>query len=505
MPLPKIQTNTAIIAGAIALSNVLIATDIRHESSSLAAAAAEGAKVSSKKENSAHGDQALYFATLLSEGQFSQAHKIMDPTMQAALPLKQLTMTWQSLLAQLGTLKALRPNSPESEQIGDFKKTIVTAEFERATVDLQIASKDSKIGGFFIRPHQLKSTEPAYANKANFQEIPVKIGSGTNTDTNSDASTNTSANANTYQLDGTLSLPNGPGPYPAVVLVHGSGPCDSDETIGAVKVFRDIAWGLASKEIAVLRYDKRTHQHGKAMVAAGLIDKITVKEETIDDALLAVSLLAKDKRIEKNHIFILGHSLGAMVIPRLAKADDTASGFIIMAGPTRPLEDMLLEQTEYLLSTSDMSASDISASDKDGKRPISAAGQKELTNLREKIKVVKDPNLSLTTASSKLPLGLPASYWLDLRDYKPAEAAKEIKKPILILQGGKDYQITMVDFQNWWNALNDKGNTTFKVYNGLNHGFVKAGEVSTARDYDQPQNVSAEVINDISKWVKSQD
>lgn len=500
MPLPKIRTNTAIIAGAIALSTGLVATDIWFQPSTLAAVAAEGAKVSWQKDVAADADQALYFATLLSKGQFNQAHKIMDPPMQAALPLKQLTMTWQSLLAQLGTLKALRQNSRESEQIGDFKKTIVTAEFERATVDLQIASKDSKIGGFFIKPHQLKSTEPAYANKANFQEIPVKIGSGTNTDTNSDASTNTSANANTYQLDGTLSLPNGPGPYPAVVLVHGSGPCDSDETIGAVKVFRDIAWGLASKEIAVLRYDKRTHQHGKAMVAAGLIDKITVKEETIDDALLAVSLLAKDKCIEKNHIFILGHSLGAMVVPRLAKADDTASGFIIMAGPTRPLEDMLLEQTEYLLSTSD-----ISTSGKDGKKPISAAGQNELTNLREKIKAVKDPNLSLTTASSKLPLNLPASYWLDLRDYKPAEAAKEIKKPILILQGGKDYQITMVDFQNWWNALNDKGNTTFKVYNGLNHGFVKAGEVSTASDYEQPQNVSEEVINDISKWIKSQD
>lgn len=494
MPLPKIRTNTAIIAGVIALSNGLFATDIWQESSSLAAAAAEGAKVAWQNEKSANCDQALYFATLLSKGQFSQAHKIMDPIMQAALPLKQLTMTWQSLIAQLGPLKALRPSAAEA--IGAFKKTIVAAEFERATVDLQIAIKDAKISGFFIKPHQIKSTEPAYANKETFQEIPVKIGPSTNHDTDA----NTSANANTYQLDGTLSLPNGPGPYPAVVLVHGSGPCDSDETIGAVKVFRDIAWGLASKEIAVLRYDKRTHQHGQAMVAAGLIDKITVKEETTDDALLAVSLLANDKRIEKNHIFILGHSLGAMVIPRLAKADDTASGFIIMAGPTRPLEDMLLEQTEYLLSTSD-----ISTSGKDGKKPISAAGQKELANLREKIKAAKDPNLSLNTPSTKLPLGLPASYWLDLRDYKPAEAAKEIKKPILVLQGGKDYQITMVDFQNWWNALNDKGNTTFKVYNGLNHGFVKAGNFSTASDYDQPQNVSAEVINDIIKWIKSQD
>ncbi len=231
------------------------------------------------------------------------------------------------------------------------------------------------------------------------------------------------------------------------------------------------------------------------MVAAGQIDKITVKEETSDDALQAVAVLASDPRIEKNHIFILGHSLGAMVIPRLAKADDTASGFIIMAGPTRPLEDMLLEQTEYLLSTSE----------KDGKTPINSTGQRELAKLKEKIKAVKDPNLSLNTAATKLPLGLPASYWLDLRDYKPAEAAKEIKKPLLVLQGGKDYQVTMVDFQNWWNSLNDKGNTTFKVYNSLNNGFVKAGTYSTARDYDQPQNVEVELINDISKWIKSQD
>jgi hypothetical protein len=132
-----------------------------------------------------------------------------------------------------------------------------------------------------------------------------------------------------------------------------------------------------------------------------------------------------------------------------------------------------------------MSASDISASDKDGKRPISAAGQKELTNLREKIKVVKDPNLSLTTASSKLPLGLPASYWLDLRDYKPAEAAKEIKKPILILQGGKDYQITMVDFSKLVEcSMTGKYHLRSITASIMD---LSAGEVSTARDYDQPK------------------
>lgn len=488
MPLPKIRKTVRIIA-TIALSSGLTATDMWLQPSRLEAVAAKGSamnarnEVNSQKDLSGRDNQALNFATLLSKGQFVQAHKTMDADMQAALTLNHLSLTWQNLSAQLGGFKGLQPS--ESESIGAVKKTIVAAEFERATVDLQIASKDGKISGFFIKPHQVQSNEPPYARKESFEETPVKIG------------TNTSANANSdsYQLDGILTLPKGQGPYPAVILVHGSGPCDSDETMGAVKVFRDIAWGLASREIAVLRYNKRTYQHGRAMLAAGQIDKITVKEETIDDALRAVSLLSNDKRIEKNHMFILGHSLGAMVIPRMAQADDTAAGFIIMAGPSRPLEDMLLEQTEYLLSTSEVS----------GKKPISAAGQRELKQLRTKIKAVKDPNLSLTTSATKLPLGLPAAYWLDLRDYKPAEAAKEIKKPIFILQGSKDYQITMVDFQNWWNALNEKGNTTFKVYNGLNHGFVKAGNFSTASDYAQPQNVSVEVINDISKWIKSQD
>lgn len=463
MPLSKSRKTVAIITVAIALSGGLLSTDNCGLSNMTAGAKEE-------KE-----DPALNFAIQLSKGEFAKAHQVMNAAMQAAVPLAQLTTLWQNLNTQLGPFKALHPRQTEAN--GDLTKTIVEAEFEKACIDLQIASKDSRICGFFIAAHQAQSMEPTYADKENFQEYPVKIGSGK------------------YQLDGTLTLPKGQGPFPAVILVHGSGPCDRDETIGAVKIFRDIAWGLASKEIAVLRYEKRTRQHGQAMLADDLADKITVKEETIDDALLAVELLARDKRIESNHIFILGHSLGGMLVPRMAKVSDTAAGFIIMAGATRPIEDMLLEQTEYLLSTSG----------KVGKKPIDGAGEKKQAALREQIKTVKDLKLSSNTASTKLPLGLPASYWLDLRNYKPAEAAKEIKKPILVLQGGKDYQITMVDFENWWNALNDKGNTTFKVYNGLNHGFVTSGNFSTAHDYDQPQNVSAEVITDISKWIKSQD
>ena len=80
-----------------------------------------------------------------------------------------------------------------------------------------------------------------------------------------------------------------------VVLVHDSGPNDRDESIGPNKIFRDIAWGLASQGISVLRYDKRTLKHVKQLTPE-LIAEMTVKEEVIEDALLALKLMRQTNR-----------------------------------------------------------------------------------------------------------------------------------------------------------------------------------------------------------------
>jgi predicted alpha/beta hydrolase len=130
--------------------------------------------------------------------------------------------------------------------------------------------------------------------------------------------------------------------------VHGSGPLDRDETVFANKPFRDLAWGLASQGIAVLRYEKRTKQHAAKLGAIG--GPWTLKEETIDDVLAAVALLRQTAGIEVTRIFVLGHSLGGMLIPRIGTRDAPIAGFIVLAGATRPLEDMILEQTTYLVS-----------------------------------------------------------------------------------------------------------------------------------------------------------
>jgi hypothetical protein len=289
-----------------------------------------------------------------------------------------------------------------------------------------------------------------------------------------------------WALPGTLTLPVGDGPFPAIVLVHGSGANDRDETVGPNKPFRDLAWGLASRGIAVLRYEKRTKQYAAKFTGEGRA-KLTVKEETVDDALAAVALLRQTKEIDPARIYVLGHSLGAYLLPKIGVADPQITGLIGLAGPVRPLEDLILEQYTYVLSL-------------DG---VSAEERAQLDELAAQVARVRDPGLSATTPAVDLPLGIPASYWLDLRGYNPAEVAKGLTQPMLILQGGRDYQVTVVDFEGWQSALASRSSdgTRLKLYPNLNHLFMAGEGKSTPAEYEIAGNVAEEVIVDIADWI----
>jgi dipeptidyl aminopeptidase/acylaminoacyl peptidase len=246
-----------------------------------------------------------------------------------------------------------------------------------------------------------------------------------------------------------------------------------------------LSWGLASKGVAVLRYEKRTKQYANQLVE--IKNEITVEQETIEDAIAAVTLLQSIPEIDKSKIFMLGHSLGGMLIPRIAQKSNQIAGFVIMAGTARPLEDVIYEQFAYIFSL-------------DGQ--LSEDEKNKLNELEAQIKMVKSTNLSKDTSSEKLPLEVPASYWLDLRGYDPAKLAADLKKPVLILQGERDYQVTMDDYKRWKDALSEHQNVTFKLYKNLNHLFIEGEGKSTPSEYEKPGHVHETVVQDITDWIK---
>lgn len=314
-------------------------------------------------------------------------------------------------------------------------------------------------------------TAPPYADPALYTEQEVTISGGG------------------FSLPGTLTMPKGEGPFPAVVLVHGSGPNDRDESLGPNRPFRDLAWGLASNGIAVLRYDKRTLIYGEK--SAVPIENLTVKEESMDDALAAAALLRTTAGIDPTKVFILGHSLGGLLTPRITAQDSELAGAIIMAGNTRPLEDLMVIQTSYLAET-------------DG--TVSLAEKNQIDIVKKQVRNIKDLTDSQWGEKGLFILGAPAAYWLDLRSYNPVETARKLTQPLLILQGECDYQVTFKeDFQGWKDGLSDRTDVTFKSYAKLNHLFmVGTGTgAGTAEEYAIPGHIPLEVITDISAWIKA--
>ncbi|GAB3792910.1 alpha/beta fold hydrolase [Dyella agri] len=282
-------------------------------------------------------------------------------------------------------------------------------------------------------------------------------------------------------LHGALTLPAGAGPFPAVVLVAGSGAHDMDETVGPNKPFRDIAEGLASAGIATLRYDKRAFDHPEGN--AGLV----IDAEVTDDAVAAAHLLAQQKGIDPRRVFVLGHSLGAMMAPRIGQRDPQLAGLVLMAAPARPLLDVSAEQVRELGARDHESAAQIAA----GVQAIAA---------EQKLLAGADAQHPPAGAFA----GLPQGYWLSLHDYDQVAAAKAVSMPILLLQGDGDFQVSpTLDFVRWQKQLAGRPHTAFRLYPGLSHLFMPAGSTGTLADYKTPARVDTQVVDDIAAWLKA--
>jgi len=418
--------------------------------------------------NSVIISKAVHFINLLSEGKYTEATLNFDSRMQQALPAEKVKQVWQNLQAQAGSFKGQL--SARSAERGNYRIIFVPCAFENANLDAKIIfNPNDQIAGLFFVPGKAAQTwqTPDYVQPNSFTEI------------------DTLHLANEWALPATLTLPKGEGPFPAIILVHGSGPLDRDESIGPNKPFRDLAWGLASRGIAVLRYEKRTKFYAHKMDS--LKDKITVMDETVDDALAAVTLLRKTPKIDPDKIIILGHSLGGTLIPRIASLYPRIAGFIIMAGATRPLEDLIVKQFKYIYEL-------------DGK--MSPQEKTQWEAIKRKAANVKKLKPGSKMNPADLPFGAAPAYWLDLKNYNLPALAAKMNKPVLVMQGQRDYQVTLEDYNGWKKALAGKKKVTFKLYPDLNHLFISGKGKSSPIEYQQAGHINLEVIADIARWVK---
>jgi fermentation-respiration switch protein FrsA (DUF1100 family) len=404
---------------------------------------------------------ALEVVSLLIEKNYAGVYSYFNASITSQITAAQFQSIWeQSIQKNYGNLTRIISNRTTNES--GYQVVYVTCNFSKPTeLDVRIVfDSQDKVISLTVVPTAVPYNPPAYVNQNAFTEKNVTVGSGD------------------WVLPGNLTIPNGAGPFPAVVLVQGSGPNDQDETIGPNKPFKDIAWGLASEGIVVLRYVKRTREYPQQFAE---IQNFTVEDEVIDDVIAAINLLNAAPVVNHSRIFVLGHSLGGYLAPRIASQDHRVAGLIILAGPTRPIEDLILEQTRYLAN---LSGTNQTAQIETVERGV------------EKIR-------SLNFTDNETILGAPGSYWRDLSTYDPVATAQTLRIPMFILQGLRDYQVTLEDFNRWNQTFSGNSMVTLKTYPSLNHLFIPGIGVPSNAEYQIPGHVSVDVVNDIAAWVQA--
>ena len=415
--------------------------------------------------------RALAVVELARAGQLDSIRELFTAGLRPMVTAAALRAAWEAELAERGQLTSVAaPTSDPAD--GAMTTVLVPLTFERGELTLAVyLTRDGQLAGLQLAPPvdgqpAAPWQPPDYTDPGRFDETDVTLGTGL------------------LAVPGTLTLPRQPGLLPALVLLGGSGPEDRDGSIGRSKPLKDLAWGLASRGIAVLRFGKVTHAHPDQV---GENRAFTVADEYLPDALAAIRLLRDHPAIDPARVFVAGHSLGGTVAPRVAAAEPSVAGLVILAGGIEPLQWAAVRHISYLASLAPATA---------------AASQPGIDALTVQSKRVDSPDLSAQTPDDELPFGVPALYWLDLRGYDPVATAAGLGRPMLILQGGRDYQVTVADdLIRWRVGLDQHPGVTIRVYPADNHFFFPGSGPSSPAELAAAQHFDPDVVADVHDWL----
>lgn len=381
-----------------------------------------------------------FIETLLKEKNFEKAISFLDASIKDKVTLELLSQTSTQLDAQLGPYQSILTVTDTDDLYTYY------TQFKNMALDFEIKFKDSKILGFFLKPHKAVSSND------------YKIKSGT------------------IELKGTLL--EAPNSSTLLVFVHGSGPNDRNETVGPNTPFKDMAEAFQKAGIASYRFDKRTLSNPETFS-----DESTFEDEVVTDVVAIVNHFKNSEKFKNHKIVVLGHSLGAYLMPKIVNSVSFDKA-VMMAGNARGLEELIVEQYAYLNALNP-----------------SAEGDKEVAKIKNQVAFLTSKKFNTSVASDQLPLGLSAKYWQSLLTYKPLVEAKKIAIPLLVLNGERDYQVTMKEF-NLWKQTITNSKAKFISYPKLNHLFLAGEGKPNPQEYNIKGEVDAKVIQDIITFCK---
>ena len=287
-------------------------------------------------------------------------------------------------------------------------------------------------------------------------------------------------------LNGMLTLPKDAANPPVAILIWGSGANNMDSLIGSADncFFADLAHVLAERGVASIRYDKRSYAQPEAAVA-------DIQWEYLADIKTAVRFALAEDRVNGEELFLVAHSQGGMLSPKIAADNPEFKGLISMGGTLRPMADVILEQN-LTMNTIDESLT---------------PDQREAADeaIRQVVENIKSLGEEATASPDILLYGYPETYWKSLNVLDLASIAEELSSqgyPMLILQGMNDFQVLYeTDFPLWQEITAENPNASYIAYPGLSHVFMPGDKVFDGSVYNAPAHVDEQVMADIAQWI----
>ncbi|ELZ29145.1 hypothetical protein C475_02974 [Halosimplex carlsbadense 2-9-1] len=408
------------------------------------------------------------FLAHLRAGEFDAAHAMFTPDLASAVTRPTLERYWLGLQAQHGAVRSVGSVETTTDRGSDV--ALVPVECAQGSARIEVAGAGGgRIGGLWFSGEY---SAPEYVDDAAFTERTLTL------------------EPEGCSLPATLTVPAGAsgggtatatatdsGTVPGVVLVHGSGPHDRDETIGPNKPFRDIAQGLATRGVAVLRYEKRTYACDVSR-AEWAIDDIVV-----DDAVHALGVLRDQPEVDPERSAVAGHSLGAACVPRIAERDGRVAGGAVLAGNARPFTEVYPGQVRHIFEV---------------QGGLSAREEQQLAAVTQLMSAVEDGSVA-----DDRPIGpLPGIWWKTFYEYDQVATANRIDADLLFAHGGRDFQIPIDPAMTGWReGIDDADAHRFERYPDLSHLFQPGAEPSLQTEYLFADSVARDLVTDLADWT----